>query len=105
MCYQQKFSVWFVKNDNNWQEKERTEISNIYLQTNEESKWKLEQKREEEDKRKNVRHQINTTIKKQQLAREKEKNRDHEEYILTLFNEESKWNWNRREKKKTKEKM
>ena len=42
-----------MKNDNNWQEKERTEITkNIYLHANEESQMKLEQKREEEDKRK-----------------------------------------------------
>ena len=53
MCYKQKFSVWFVKNDINWQEKERTEITkNIYLQANKESQIKLEQKREEEDTRK-----------------------------------------------------
>jgi hypothetical protein len=42
-----------VKNDNNWQEKERTEITkNIYLHSNEESQMKLEQKREEEERRK-----------------------------------------------------
>ena len=42
-----------MKNDNNWQEKERTEITkNIHLQPNEESQMELEQKREEEDKRK-----------------------------------------------------
>ena len=53
-----------MKNDINWQEKERTEITkNIYLQTNEESQMKLEQKREEEDKRKNVRHQIIILLK------------------------------------------
>jgi hypothetical protein len=38
-----------VKNDINWQEKERTEIKkNIYLHPNEESQMKLEQNREEE---------------------------------------------------------
>ena len=35
--------------------------------------------------KKNVRHQINTTIKGQQLAREKRKNRDHEEYTYILM--------------------
>ena len=40
--------------------------------------------KEQETTTKNVRHQINTTIKKQQLAREKGKNRDHEENILTF---------------------
>ena len=46
--------------------------------------------KEQETTTKNVRHQINTTIKKQQLAREKGKNRDHEEYIYLQTNEESK---------------
>ena len=42
-----------MKNDINWQEKERTEImKNIYLQSNEESQMKLEQKRGEEERRK-----------------------------------------------------
>ena len=34
-------------------------------------------------KKKNVRHQI-IILKKQQIASEKGKNRDHEEYILTF---------------------
>ena len=42
-----------MKNDINWQEKDRTEIpKNIYLHTNEESQMKLEQNREEEERRK-----------------------------------------------------
>ena len=45
---------------------------------------KLEQKRRRRQK-KNVRHQINTTIKKQQIAREKRKNRDHKQYTYILM--------------------
>ena len=75
-----------MKNDNNWQEIERTEITkNIYLPTNEESQMKLEQKRRRRRQKKNVRHQIIILLKRTTtIAREKRKNRDHKEYILTL---------------------
>ena len=62
----------------------------IYLHPNRRIKMKIGTEERRRRQKKNVRHQINTTIKKQQLAREKGKNRDHKEYINLQSNEESK---------------
>ena len=52
--------------------------------------------------KKNVRHQINTTIKKQQLAREKGKNRDHKEYTYILMKNQNEIGTEERRRRKKK---
>ena len=81
---QTKASFRFVKNDNNWQEKDRTEITKIYTYKlmNNQNEIGTEERRRRQ--KKNVRHQIIIILLKNNKYQEKKERTEITNYILTF---------------------